>query len=294
MKNIVFALLLLSAPTYAEKFTDAIEGKEKYSEEAYQILIKVESDNATDPAYWISRANHAYRQSATFSLTAEKGEGDFQLTDPKTGQPKGILKEGIDQKKADDSINSLIKARELSPLRIDIHEGLATLCIRLKKYETAVSVCDAYLQQALTSKGELTYADGTKLGDAWKEKPIQDVQGYAAQLNNIAKPESDKALEAIAKLMVKHFPDNAMGHNNLALIASFNKDEKGVLKHLADAYAVAPTDYIVVLNYADHLTKAEEVEKAKGILQKFLKEENLPAEERQQAEELLKAIEAKK
>ncbi|GAA5495340.1 beta-barrel assembly-enhancing protease [Rubritalea halochordaticola] len=290
MKKFVFALFLLSSPSYAENFAEAIKGKKELSEEAYQILLKVEKENANDPAYWISRANHAYKQSSVVTLSTGKGEGGFQLTDPETGERKGTLKEGIDPQKADDAINSLIKARSLAPLRIDIHEGLATLGIRLKKYDSVVSACDTYLQQALTSKGNLTYADGTKLGDAWKSKPLQDEQSYAGQLNNIAKPESDKALEAIANLMVKHFPKNPMGHNNLALMASIKNDQKGVLKHLADAYAVAPTDPIVTLNYADFLLKDKQDEKAKTILQTFLKQEDIPATSKQQAEAILKKI----
>ena len=292
MKTISLALttLLLPFSLSAETFEKAISKHEKFSKEAYNILIKVESQNTTDPAYWISRANHAYRLSKTIIMSKGDGQEGFSLTDPKTGKQAGTIQEGFNPQKVNDALNSLKTARSLAPLRTDIHQGLCSLSIRLREYTTTVSASEEYMNQAIKQKGNLTHADGTKIGDTWEATVIDNIQSYAAQLNDIAKPDSDKALEEISLLMVEKFPKNPMGHNNLALVASIKKDDKALLQHLENAYKVAPQDIIVILNYAEHLSKAKQHDKANAILNKYLKIDDIPENDRKRATSMIESL----
>jgi len=287
---LTLAILLLPLSLSAESFEKAIAKHEKFSKEAYETLLKVEAKNTTDPAYWISRANHAYRLSKTIIMSKGDGQEGFSLTDPKTGQQTGTIQEGFIPKKVNDALSSLKTARSLAPLRTDIHQGLCSLSIRFHEYTTTVSACQEYMNQAIKQKGNLTHADGTKIGDSWEVTVIGNIQSYAAQLNNIAKPESDKALEDISQFMVEKFPKNPMGHNNLALIASIKNDDKALLQHLENAYKVAPQDVIVILNYAEHLNKAKQHEKATTILKDYLKIDNISENDRNRVTAMIESF----
>ncbi len=234
-----------------EKQMAALEARNFGAVERFLAEKKVEL--AHDPDYYVVLLNCVYAKGTRSGIVMEQGEarqGDLQLSDPKTGDAVGFIRErrDYDVDLIVQGIRRTQKALEHFPSRLDIHMGIVSIAQEMGRWDVVGEQVVAALEVS------------RKIGNAWTWGPIGSMEGDPQNFliqNVLARteamfraesPAADRELQRVSAALVRLYPKLIYGYANLGAYHLARNELDQAEKYLRQALAIDPADEVVLGN----------------------------------------------
>ena len=300
MKTTLILSLLLSAQTFADKFTDKFDALkkagdskaiEKFLEDSSAKEIENPNYYATSGNYWWSHAKEGIRMNRLPAGNFELNTDDLSLVDPKTGKKVGAL--GALPKSETEQGKKALKILETGtkkfPHRADIVLGLAHLQKEAKLDQKCVTTLVNLLTHAKKSPRALRWTNDEDLPKPANEFLPETIQNYTAPLFRADTPATDKLCNTLLDSVISTYPDHPYAYNLKAALADAKGKPEEALKMLEIAYTKNPNDTLVLSNLAATYQKQKKDDRARRAYKKLLTLK-LDPDHRKEAEAALKKI----
>jgi tetratricopeptide (TPR) repeat protein len=243
-------LLLFSSTSPAmdksvfQSMMDRLDAKDFSSVEKF--LDKEKESLKQDPEYHVILLNYAYakRNNTLIIAKGQPHESDLSLREKDTGEAVGFIRQGGDEI----IVNAIAQTRQALPAfsnRLDIHFGIVTIAIAIKRWDI---VGDQLVDILTVSKS---------IKNQWKWGPIGSMEGeprtfmlenVQSKINQLFRAEdeiADKMLIKASEAMIKYYPKVIYGYSNLGVIYLATGKYDPAEKYIKQALAINPGDPIV-------------------------------------------------
>jgi hypothetical protein len=233
---------------------------------------ETEPDN---PDAWILSANWFFEkaQSEGIVISAKPaGKEDFVVSDPKTGKAVGSISSSptYDPKRTSAATGFLRSALERWPHRVDIHCGLTHMLETTGAWKEQLEALRGLVEATRKYAGKLRWCHDEPLEEAEGSFVAGKLHSYALHQFHRETPEGDAHFHKLATLLAEAFPNEALGHNDLAVFYGLSRNWKAAQKPLEAAARVAPDDALVWSNLGDNCIRLGDQKRARAAFEKVI------------------------
>lgn len=296
-------LLLLSSFAWTSE-------KKNWEEEIYKALDQGKSKQAldllegwkathgeSDPQYWVAGANiwQQLGTTPTVEVTAlppgeykadlEKNKG-LVISDPDSGKPVGTIADGrptFDPEKIKKAISFLDEGIRRNPYRLDIFVGRAHLYRTMDDLDGELAALDHLVKDPKPKNGMYETRAGHQLKGKLEEFQLEMLTAYAREHLEAG---NQKALQAVAELIMRSFPKQPHGYNIVGVLARIRNDYPEAIKWYLKALEQEPSDSLVLSNLAYCYLQMGDTKSAVLQFRRIVELQNDPELVKQAKEEL--------
>lgn len=275
--KLVFGLALLvsmSAEAVIDaEYNAALQALEKQDYPvAKKFLDKHSSSRAKDPDYYVILLNYVGNKGRHEINVLSKGEGqegDFVLTDPKTGEKVGFMGSRVEYDK-DFIVDGIRKTQKALPgfnSRLDIHLGLTGIARRIESWDIVGQQCVEVLKVSRVINNKWTWGSVNSMSGDPEQFMIRNILTNTYSLFRAESDQSDKALDQVSQALIKYYPELIYGYANLGALHLAKGDYAKSERYLNQALKIDPKDRNVLANLAE-LKKRKAAQNQKGAATK--------------------------
>lgn len=204
-----------------------------------------------NPDAWILPANALGRAAEMVNINAGKGkEGEFVLTDPKSGKQVGTIEAGTDSALLKQAGALLAAAAKKFPQRMDVHVGRMAMAQNAGDIPSLKSAAFDLLDATAKDPASMRWIDNAAIEGSALEKAIGEVRSRIRWLYGLEQDESDKAAHECAVKALELAPDNVKLINEAAMYLLYQGQWKEGREYLLRAEKIVPQDWVVQHNIA--------------------------------------------
>lgn len=248
---------------------------DKDNMENAEKLLKNWKDKDKDPEYYVCGFNYFFRSASREVVPVEKKSKGSMISvkDPKTGKTIGYLdsKMNIDPAIIAQGISIIQKGIKLFPYRMDMRFGLAYVYQEIGDFNSQYKALEDTLIYAKNSPAQLKWSDDDPLPETDKGFLPQNIHNYALYYYKLETDKDDESFLKLARLLIKYYPGNVLGYNDMAAYYSIKKDWKKTLEYLLKAHKKDRQDLYVIFNIAETYVKLEQKDKAKEFFNRVIR-----------------------
>src|SRR5437773_9174490 len=202
-----------SGREYAHRYRQLLD--QHADDQIEPLLTEWRQKAPDDPDAWINSANYYFNQRQVNISTKKAGQGDFKLTDKKTGKEAGSISFEQTKENVKRAADILQEATTKFPDRLGIWCGLAFM------YQESGD----FNNELATLKKMVAYAREHPTQLMWEGEPLQEpadqfipekLNEYGLYYEKKENPEDDKRWFQISTLATQQYPNHAEGFNDAA------------------------------------------------------------------------------
>ncbi len=238
--------------SFLQQFYDLASKNDTIGELA--LLKKWEATNKNDPDLYVGWFNFYFQRSmkevVRVDTDTSRQEG-FKVNDPITKKRVGSIYGDIyyDPEIIQKSIQYIDIGIDKFPTRLDMRFGKVYACGKIFDYKNFTNEIVKAIDYSNIIKNKWTWKENKPLEDP-KNYMLGTIQSYQVQLYNTSNDSLLNYMAAIAKTILKYYPDHIESLSNLSVVYLVNKDYTKAIETLKKAENLSPSDYIVLGNLA--------------------------------------------
>lgn len=243
-------LFLLSSTSHAmdqsvfKTMMDRLDAKDFATVE--ELLNKEKESLKQDPEYHVLLLNYAYakRNNTLIIAKGEPQEGDIAIKGKDTGEAVGFIRQGGDEI----VVNAIAQTRQALPAfsnRLDIHFGIVTIAIAIKRWDIVGDQLIDILTVSKSIKNQWKWGPIGSMEGEPRTFMLKNVQSKIQQLFRAEDEIADKMLIKASETMIQCYPEVIYGYSNLGVIYLATGKYDLAEKFINQALAVDPDDPIV-------------------------------------------------
>jgi tetratricopeptide (TPR) repeat protein len=225
-------------------------------EELKKHLDKWANKSPTDPEMFIGYFNYYINMARNEQIVlggknSPKGDTFFSITDPKTGENIGYMYNEVNYNPeyAEKAMQTINEGISIAPNRLDMHFGKTRFLAELHAYDKQRDYIIKIFDQGNIIQNEWLWSDSKKVEDS-ENFFINAIHDYISEWFNSDNKTAYESIKTISELLIKYFPQNTIGYNDLGLYYAQKGDLENAKMQFLNAYDVNHMDYIVIGNLA--------------------------------------------
>jgi tetratricopeptide (TPR) repeat protein len=272
---------------YAQEYRNAFN--EAFNEEndsvASLVLDQWFASNNADPEYYVARFNHELSLARTeqLGLMTEEPKGESFAIQDSAGNIVGFMGSYVswDSSHVQPALEAIETGLQLNPDRLDMHFGYITFLGQLEDWAGFAQAIDASIQRSGVNKNQWLWTDNETFEEG--ADFVQFLQDYQVTLFDQQDFELLQYNEAIAKSVLKVYPEHVPSLTNLGVICYYQEDAECAMRYFQQAVDIDPSDLIVVFNLGYLYELSGDVSKAIATYELALTSDDQEAREQAKA-----------
>jgi tetratricopeptide (TPR) repeat protein len=254
---------------YAARFEQLRE--EKADAKIEPLLNEWREKRPNDPEAWITGANYYFNQRQVMISTKKPQNGDFSLTDKKTGKPAGSISFEQDKGNMKRAVDLLQEATTKFPDRLDIWCGLAFIYQESGDFESEMSTLQRMAAYSREHATQLKWLKGEPLNEPADEFVPEKLHDYGLYYEKKENAEDDKRWFRISTLATEQYPSNATAWNDVAGYYADIGEWQKARDSLEKAHQIEPKSTGILINLGNISLQLEDVADARRFFEEALK-----------------------
>jgi tetratricopeptide (TPR) repeat protein len=202
-----------SATAYSARYDQLID---QHAEAQIEPLLTEWREKAPDdPDAWITSANYYFNQRQVNISTKKAGQGDFKLTDKKTGKEAGSISFEQTKENVKRAADILQEATTKFPDRLGIWCGLAFIYQESGDFDNELATLKKMVAYAREHPAQLKW-EGEPLKEPADKFVAEKLHEYGLYYEKKQNAEDDKRWFQISTLATEQYPNDAEGFNDAA------------------------------------------------------------------------------
>jgi tetratricopeptide (TPR) repeat protein len=245
----VFLFLFSSTSLAMDKFVfqsmlDRLKAGDLETVEGF--LTREKESLKQDPEYHVLLLNYAYlkRDKTVTIARGEPQEGDIAIRGKNTGETVGFIRQGGDEI----IVNAIAQTRQALPAfsnRLDIHFGIVTIAVAIKRWDTVGNQLVDILTVSKSIKNQWKWGPIGSMKGEPRTFMLENVQSKIQQLFRAEDQIADKMLIKVSEVMIQYYPEVIYGYSNLGVIYLATGKYDLAEKYINQALAINPDDPVV-------------------------------------------------
>lgn len=235
-----------------EALIEQIQNNELDTPKAF--LDKNQERYGEDPDYYVVLLNYSLTKADLSQIIIARGaaqEGDFEFSDPKTGESIGFMgvRGGYDEKIIHDAIARTIKALPKFESRLDIHFGMVYMAEKINDWKLLSELLTNAINISKRIDNKWIWGPLNEMSGNPKDFLIENIQAKTYTMFYEESNEADKAFVKISRKLIDTYPESIYGYANLGVYYLAKKQYKKAESYYEQALEIDPNDEIVKSNY---------------------------------------------
>ena len=278
-----------SGREYAHRYRQLLD---RHADDQIEPLLTEWRQKAPDdPDAWINSANYYFNQRQVNISTKKAGQGDFKLTDKKTGKEAGSISFEQTKENAKRAADILQEATTKFPDRLGIWCGLAFIYQESGDFDNELATLKKMVAYAREHQTQLMW-EGEPLKEPADQFIPEKLHEYGLYYEKKENPEDDKRWFQISTLATQQYPNHAEGFNDAAGYYADLGEWQKARESLEKARQIDPKSVGALINLGNVSVKMKDFASARKYYEEALKLEP-NGEYAQEAKEALRKLNKK-
>lgn len=278
-RSVLWVVLILAGPVLgAEDFPAQCDKlfKDKDYKGVLALTARWQKVEPHNPQPLIEEANvyfgQAYHDAVAIVQKTPEGD-DLVLTKQDDPKEQWVMTDGgsYDPAACQKGIDLLEKTVAQYPYRADIWFGIAYMHQQLKQFDKMIDVLQRACAYISAHPTGLQERDGKPVKGSSERYMIQCLQDYCVDFTRSGDPKGMERVYQLGRIMVKYYPKNAYGYDNIGGYYAAKDDNKNAKTYFLKARDLAPGDSLEWNNlgcaYRDLGEKEEAIQCFKKVVE---------------------------
>ena len=295
-KSLLFVAVLISVLDCASGQDYAARYKQLQDQHAdaqiEPLLSEWREKVPNDPDAWITSANYYFNQRQVVISTKKPGQGDFKLTNKKTGKQAGSISFEQSKESMKRAADLLQEATTKFPDRLDIWCGLAFIYQESGDFDNELSTLKKMVAYAREHPAQLKWSKGEPIKEPADKFVPEKLHNYGLYYEKKENAEDDKRWFQISSLATQQYPNHAEGFNDAAGYYADLGDWQKAREFFEKAHEIDSKSVGVLINLANVSVEMKDFSTARKYYEKAVKLEP-NGQYAQEAKEALRKLKKK-
>src|SRR6266581_2469548 len=278
-----------SGREYAHRYRQLLD--QHADDQIEPLLTEWRQKAPDDPDAWINSANYYFNQRQVNISTKKAGQGDFKLTDKKTGKEAGSISFEQTKENAKRAADILQEATTKFPDRLGIWCGLAFIYQESGDFDNELATLKKMVAYAREHQTQLMW-EGEPLKEPADQFIPEKLHEYGLYYEKKENPEDDKRWFQISTLATQQYPNHAEGFNDAAGYYADLGEWQKARESLEKARQIDPKSVGALINLGNVSVKMKDFTSARKYFEEALKLDS-NGEYAQEAKEALRKLNKK-
>src|SRR5213594_443592 len=257
-----------SGQEYAHRYRQLVD--QHAEREIEPLLTEWRQKAPDDPDAWINSANYYFNQRQVNISTKKAGQGDFKLTDKKTGKEAGSISFEQTKENAKRAADILQEATTKFPDRLGIWCGLAFIYQESGDFDNELATLKKMVAYAREHPTQLKW-EGEPLKEPADKFVPEKLHEYGSYYQKKENAEDDKRWFQISTLATEQYPNYAEGFNDAAGYYADLGEWQKARESLEKARQIDPKSVGALINLGNVSVKMKDFTSARKYYEEALK-----------------------
>src|SRR5206468_10057409 len=257
-----------SGREYAHRYRQLLD--QHADDQIEPLLTEWRQKAPDDPDAWINSANYYFNQRQVNISTKKAGQGDFKLTDKKTGKEAGSISFEQTKENAKRAADILQEATTKFPDRLGIWCGLAFIYQESGDFDNELATLKKMVAYAREHPTQLMW-EGEPLKEPADQFIPEKLHEYGLYYEKKENPEDDKRWFQISTLAIQQYPNHAEGFNDAAGYYADLGEWQKARESLEKARQIDPKSVGALINLGNVSVKMKDFTSARKYFEEALK-----------------------